>query len=460
MDLTREIYSQMLQWKSFSKGRSALLIEGARRVGKSTIAKKFGDENYKSVAFIDFAKATPELKANFENNLNDLDTFYQRISLECNVRLYNRDSLIIFDEIQKFPRAREAVKYLVEDGRFDILETGSLISIKENVSNIVIPSEEEKIKMHPLSFVEFLNACDQTVLIDYIKECWENKKPLDNSMHRKANNLLFEYMLVGGMPQSVVAYLSYNKDFAKADYQKRRILDLYSDDIKKSATRFNSKVSALFEGIPGFLSQHEKRIKLNQIGLNGVYDMYDEPLFWLEDSMICNLCYRCNDPNVGFALHRDASFVKCYMADTGLLFSHAFSENEIANQNLYKHIMDGKLSINKGMLYENLVAQMIVYQNRKLFFYTHYSGEKHRNDIEIDFLLSNESKTNFKVYPLEVKSSKNYTTTSYAKFKSRFAKRIGSNLVVHPKNLAETDEGLQIPAYMLPFALQDKTFFY
>ncbi len=457
MDLSRDLYNKLLKWKSSSNGKTALLIEGARRVGKSTIANKFGNDNYESVAFIDFAKATPELKANFENNLNDLDSFYQRISLECNVRLYNRKSLIIFDEIQRFPKAREAVKYLVDDGRFDILETGSLISIKENVSNIVIPSEEEKIKMHPLSFEEFLLASNQTLLINYINDCWKNKKPLDNSMHRKANNLLFEYMLVGGMPQSVVAYLDNEKNFAESDYQKRRILELYSDDIKKSATRFNSKVSALFEGIPGFLSQHEKRIKLNQLDLDGSFDIYNDPLFWLGDSMICNLCYRCNDPNIGFALHRDASYVKCYMADTGLLFSHAFSENEITNQNLYKQIMNGKISLNKGMLYENLIAQMIVYQNKRLFFYNHYSEEKHRNDIEIDFLLSNESKTNFKVYPLEVKSSKNYTTTSYTKFKSRFTKRIGKGLVVHPKNLVKTDEGLQIPAYMLPFALNDLT---
>ena len=456
MELSRDLYGKLLQWKESSKGTTALLIEGARRVGKSTIAKKFGEENYKTCILIDFAKVTPELKANFENNLSDLDTFYQFISLEFNVRLYKRESLLIFDEIQRFPKAREAVKYLVEDGRFDILETGSLISIKENVSEIVIPSEEEKIKMHPLSFKEFARACGQDLLLEYIAGCWENKVPLEQRMHIKANHLLMEYILVGGMPQSVVAYLEGDKNFAGSDAQKRRILELYADDIKKSASRFNSRISALFEGIPGFLSQHEKRIKLNQIDSDGVFSRYDEPLFWLDDSMICNLCYRCNDPNVGFALHRDASSVKCYMADTGLLVSHAFSENEISSQHLYKQIMGGKLSLNKGMLHENLVSQMIAYEARKLYFYTHYSEDLHRNDVEIDFLLSNESKTNFKVFPLEVKSSKNYSTTSYSKFKARFKNRIGTGLVVHPKNLNKTDDELQIPTYMLPFALRDE----
>ena len=458
MNIARDIYDRLLQWKNSSQGSSALLIEGARRVGKSTIAKKFGEENYKTYVLIDFAKASPKLKANFENNLNDLDTFYQRISLEFNAQLHNRKSLLIFDEIQRFPKAREAVKYLVEDGRFDILETGSLISIKENVCDIVIPSEEEKVKMYPLTFEEFGRACGQNLLLDYINDCWANKVPLDNDMHAKANSLLWEYILVGGMPQSVVAFLENNKNFGKADIQKRKILELYRDDIKKSASRFSSRISAIFDNIPGFLSQHEKRIKLNQIDTDGTFSRYDDPLFWLDDSMICNLCYRCNDPNIAFALHKNASNVKCYLADTGLLVSQAFSENEITTHNLYKQIMDGKLSLNKGMFHENLAAQMITSQNRELYFYTHYSEKLHRNDLEIDFLLSNESKTNFKVFPLEVKSAKNYTTTSYSKFKTRFKKRIGTGIVVHPKNFVKTEEDLRIPTYLLPFALKDSSF--
>ena len=354
---------------------------------------------------------------------------------------------------QRFPKARESVKYLVEDGRFDVIETGSLISIKENVENIVIPSEEVKVRMRPLTFEEFLHAAGKDVLLGYIRECWNKRVALDRAYHEQASALLREYMLVGGVPQSVVAYFENGKSFYEADKQKRGILLLYEDDIKKAARRYSSRVSAVFENIPGFLSRHEKKITLSQIEPGATFDKYDDPLFWLGDSMICNLCYRCADPNIGFALHKDDSSVKCYLADTGLLTSLAFSENEISSTNLYKQIMDGRLSLNEGMLHENLVAQMVAAAGRKLFFYTHHSEDKHRNDIEIDFLLSNESRTNFRVCPIEVKSSKNYSAVSYGRFKERFGKRIGESLIVHPKEFRVTSDGLCIPTYMLPFAL-------
>ena len=455
MELQRDIYRKLLDWKQTSQGSSAILIEGARRVGKSTIAKKFGSAEYRSYAFVDFAKASPALKANFENSLNDLDTFYQRLSLECNTALHPRESLLIFDEIQRFPKAREAVKYLVADGRYDILETGSLISIKENVENIVIPSEEQKLLMHPLTFREFLVALGQEMLCDYIQECWEKREPLERGMHEKATSLVREYILVGGMPQSVVAYIESGKSFYEADEKKRLIISLYKDDIKKAARKYRSRVSAVFDNIPGFLSKHEKRITLSQIEEKSTFAQFDDPLFWLGDSMICNLCYRCTDPNVGFALNKDDSSVKCYLGDTGLLVSLAFSENEISSTNLYKQIMDGKLSLNEGMLHENVVAQMLIAEGKKLFFYTHYSEEKHRNDIEVDFLLSNESKTNIKVCPIEVKSSKNYKATSYSRFKERFGSRIGTSLIVHPKQLIVDEEGFRIPTYMFPFAIKE-----
>ncbi len=458
MELHRDIYDRLLDWKRTSNGASALLIEGARRVGKSTVAETFGKNEYRTYALIDFAKASPALKANFENNLNDLDSFYQRLSLEANTPLYPRESLIIFDEIQRFPKAREAVKYLVADGRYDILETGSLISIKENVGNIVIPSEEYKIKMYPLTFQEFLVASNQKMLSNYIELHWKDRVPLEREFHDRAMSYLREYILVGGMPQSVVAYLESGKSFYEADMQKRLIISLYQDDIKKAAKKYQSKVSAVFENIPGFLSQHEKRVVLNQISGGTTFVQFDDPLYWLGDSMICNLCYRCNDPNVGFALTKEDSAVKCYMGDTGLLVSHAFSENEIMSTNLYRQIMDGKLSLNEGMLHENLVAQMLTAAGKKLYFYTHYSKERHRNDIEIDFLLSNESKTKTKVCPIEVKSAKNYHAVSYETFKSRFGKRVGSSLIVHPKQLVVDDSGLRIPAYMLPYALQSGVF--
>lgn len=455
MELQRDIYKKLLDWKQTSQGSSAILIEGARRVGKSTIAKKFGSTEYRSYAFVDFAKASPALKASFENNLNDLDTFYQRLSLECNTALYPRESLLIFDEIQRFPKARESVKYLVADGRYDILETGSLISIKENVEDIVIPSEEQKLLMHPLTFREFLVALGQEMLCDYIQECWRKREPLERSLHEKAMSLMREYILVGGMPQSVVAYIESGKSFYEADKKKRLIISLYKDDIKKAARKYRSRVSAIFDNIPGFLSKHEKKITLSQIGEGPTFAQFDDPLFWLGDSMICNLCYKCTDPNVGFALNKDDSSVKCYLGDTGLLVSLAFSENEISSTNLYKQIMDGKLSLNEGMLHENVVAQMLVAEGKKLFFYTHYSEEKHRNDIEVDFLLSNESKTNIKVCPVEVKSSKNYKAASYGRFKERFGSRIGTSLIVHPKQLVADEEGFRIPTYMLPFAIKE-----
>ena len=444
----RKAYDKMLNWKNTSNGHSALLIEGARRVGKTTLAIKFGKENYDSYIVIDFANASKTILENFHDNLNNLDVFFQIISLEYNTRLFRRRSLIIFDEIQKFPRAREAIKYLVADGRYDYIETGSLISIKENVKDIVIPSEEDRIRMYPLDFEEFLLAEGETVLLDYIKECFNERKPLENAFHKKASRCIREYMLVGGMPQSVAAYVSGDKDFYAADIEKRRILSLYRDDIRKAAAKYSSRVSRLFENIPGFLSAHEKRVVLSRIGSSD-YSKYDEPLFWLGDSMICNICCRCNDPNIGFALTEDETSIKCYMGDTGLLVSLAFSENEITSSELYKSIMNGKLSLNEGMLHENLIAQMLAAKGKSLYFYTHYSEQKHRNDIGIDFLVSSESKTNMKVYPIEVKSSSNFTTTSYDAFKARFGKRIADSYVISPKPFSITEKGYSIPSYMV-----------
>lgn len=449
MEIKRKIYDKLLKWKESSNGTKAILIEGARRIGKSTVAKEFGEKEYKSYVLIDFNNASKKILDAF-NNLNNLDLFFQTISLETGVRLYVRDTLIIFDEIQKFPRAREAIKYLVADGRFDFLQTGSLISIKESVENITLPSEERKIKMYPVDFEEFLVYMGEEILLEYINDCFNKRVPLDDAMHNKAMYLFKEYMLVGGMPQVLKAYKDNFKDFYSADEEKRDILDLYRDDIKKAAKRYNSRVSSIFENIPGFLSTHEKKIVLKEIESNSpTYDRYDEPLFWLEDSMICNLCYKCTDPNVGFGLNKDDSSVKCYMGDTGLLVSLAFSENELTKSSLYKQIINDKLSINKGMLYENAIAQMITSMGKKLYFYTRYNIDKHRNDIEIDFLLSNDSKVNFKIIPIEVKSSKNYTTTSLGKFNELYKKRIEASYIIHPKQFKITDNEICIPPYMI-----------
>ncbi len=448
MELQRDIYQKLVTWKNESKGSTALLIEGARRIGKSTIAEKFGREHYRSYIAIDFAVAPKVIKDNFLDNLTDLNRFFQTISLEYGVRLYERETLIIFDEVQMFPQARQAIKYLVQDGRYDYLETGSLISLHENVRDIVIPSEEEKLRMYPLTFPEFLKAAQEEPLLEYIRDCYNRRKALEDRFHKRATRLVREYMLVGGMPQSVVAYLEGGGDFFAADRVKRGILDLYRNDIQKVARRYRSKVSTLFEYLPGFLSTHEKKIVLSNIDRNGEFNRYDDPLFWLGDSMMCNLCYRCSDPGVGLALNRDDSAVKCYMADTGLLVSLAFSENELTSLELYRKIMAGRLSINEGMLHENLVAQTIAASGRKLYFYTHYSEEKHRNDIEVDFLLSAGGKTSFRVDPVEMKSAKNYTTTSYDKFKERFGKKVGQSVIVHPKAFSADESGVRVPTYM------------
>ena len=447
MEIKRKIYQQLLNWKVDAHGTRALLIEGARRVGKSTIAEKFAQEQYKSYIIIDFNIVSKAVRDNFDN-LNHLDIFFQNLSLEYNTRLYRRDSLIVFDEIQKFPKAREAIKYLVADGRYDYIETGSLISIKENVTDITIPSEERQIKMYPVDFEEFLWAMDEELLAEYIVKCCREGIALEQKLHARAMRLFREYMLVGGMPQSIVAYIENDRDFYASDVQKRDILNLYRDDIRKASRRYNSKVSALFENVPGYLSTHEKKVVLSAVDANGKYSQYDEPLFWLGDSMICNLCYKCNDPNVGFSLTKNDSAVKCYMGDTGLLVSLAFSENERSDQQLYKASMNGKLSLNEGMLYENVIAQMITATGRKLYFYTRYSSEKHRNDIEIDFLISNESKTSFKIFPIEVKSSKNYSTTSLNEFRKLYTKRIAKSYIVHPKSYMQEESLTKIPPYM------------
>lgn len=448
MELKRKIYTKLLKWKEESQGSRALLIEGARRVGKSTIAERFAQEQYRSYIFVDFNKAPKSVRDNFDN-LDQLDIFFQNLSLYYNTRLYPRESLIIFDEIQRFPKAREAIKYFVADGRFDFLETGSLISIRENVDGITIPSEERKIRMNPLDFEEFAWALDEEMLIEHIRDCWESRTSFTREVHDRAMRLFKEYLLVGGMPRSIVAYVEDNRDFFAADVEKRDILELYRDDIKKAAKRYSSRISGLFEQIPGYLSAYDKKVVLSAIKQDGRFSEYDDPLFWLGDSMMCNLCYRTTDPNIGFALTTDTSSVKCYLGDTGLLVSLAFAENEITKSQFYRQIMEGKLALNQGMLYENMIAQMLVALGKKLYYYSRYNTQKHRNDIEVDFLLSNESKTGFKVFPIEVKSSKNYSASSLGAFRSLYPKRIANSFIIHPKPFAQEEDLVRIPPYMV-----------
>lgn len=444
----RTIYDKFLSWKKETAGKKALMVEGARRIGKSTIVEEFARKEYKSYILIDFAKASEEVKDYFHLYLNDLDTFYMLLSVQYGVRLFVRESVLIFDEVQLFPKAREAVKYLVADGRYDIMETGSLISIKENVRDILIPSEERHIKMYPLSFEEFCMALNEEPLIRYIRECFQKKSPLERSLHEKAMLVFKQYILVGGMPMSVVAFLEGRKDFGRADLEKRDILELYRSDIMKIKAQYRSKVLAIYDQIPGLLSRHEKRVVFNRIAESSTAVQYEETFFWLSDSMISNECRRISDPNVGFSLTESDTYIKCYMGDTGLLVSHAFDENELLENEVYKQILTGKLGLNEGMLYENMIAQMLVANGHRLFFYTHYNGEKRRNDVEIDFLISNNSKLKYRVYPIEVKSGARYSTESLQRFREKYKSRIGGCYIIHPKNLSVKDDILCIPPYM------------
>ncbi|MDE7144174.1 MAG: ATP-binding protein, partial [Muribaculaceae bacterium] len=392
--------------------------------------------------------ASEAVRSAFTNYMSDLDTFFMILSAEYNVTLYRRESIIVFDEVQKFPIARQTIKYLVADGRYDYIETGSLISIKENVHDITIPSEERKMLMYPMDFEEFCWAMDEEELSKYIRRCFHDEVALEQTLHLKAMLLLRQYILVGGMPKSVSAFLENDRSFEKADIEKRDILQLYREDIMKIKSGYRSGVLAIFDQIPSFLSQSGRRVIMNSVEKGASFPRYHDTFYWLADSMIVNECFNCKDPNVGLSLNEDRTYVKCYMGDTGLLISHTFDENEIVDEQLYKEILLGKLSVNEGMFYENVVAQMLVAAGHKLYFYTKYDNATHRNEIEIDFILSNKSKLKYKIYPIEVKSSDKYTTRSLSKFNEKFHSRIGRNYVIHPKNLKKEADTLFIPAYM------------
>ena len=444
----RKIYKKLLMWKKESSEEKALLIEGARRIGKSIITKEFGKREYKSYILIDFNDVSYVVKDAFEKYLNDLDTFFLILSTEYNTTLYPNKSLIIFDEIQQYPKARQSIKKLVNDGRYDYIETGSLISIRDNVKDITIPSEERRISMYPMDFEEFCLALGENKMIEYIKKCFIEKKPLEDTLHHKAMMLFKQYILVGGMPKVIEKYIDNNRSFAEADKEKRDILSLCRSDISKIDRNYRLKVLSIFDQIPVFLSKHEKRVRLASIEKKSTFSMYEETFFWLGDSMIVNECFNCANPNVGLSINEERTTLKCYMADTGLLVSHSFDENELMEENLYKQILHDKLSINEGMIFENAISQCLVANGYRLFFYTNYNTKKKCNDIEIDFLISNGSKIKQKIFPIEVKSSERYTTTSLDNFIQKYHSRIGQAYIIHTKNLCIKGEVICIPSYM------------
>lgn len=447
--MKRKLYEKLEEWKKISNGKTALLIDGARRVGKSYIVEEFAKKNYKSFIIIDFNKVDDDIKKLFEHYLNDLDNLFLYLSNYFNVPLYKRNSLIIFDEVQLYPKARSAIKYLVEDGRYDYIETGSLMSIKKNVKDILIPSEEQHIEMYPMDFEEFLWSLDCNIM-ELIKKCYAEKKPLGQSLHRKAMDYFRQYMIVGGMPQAVQEYVN-TKDFNRVDQIKRNILTLYRQDIGKHAEGYNLKVESIFDELPSWLQRHEKKVKLSSISKEARFREYEDAMFWLKDAMIINPCYNSTEPSIGLKLNTDFMTLKCYMADTGLLISHSFDENGIVSEEIYKKILFDKLEFNEGMIVENIVAQMLTSAGHKLYFYSNPSRENLADRMEIDFLIAKSKISNrHNISPIEVKSGKNYTLTSLRKFISKYNEQLFIPYVLHTGDLKVEDGITFLPLYMTP----------
>ena len=448
--LKRKAYQDLLAWKRRSQGSTALLIEGARRVGKSTLACEFGENEYDTCLVIDFFQAPQEVKEYFSGLLSDLDTLFLYLSTFYGIELHERRSLIIFDEVQMCPAARGAIKYLVADGRFDYIETGSLLSIRQNVENIVLPSEEEVLELNPLDFEEFLWAMGQSQLADLIKSRFAALEPLPDALHRKAAGLLREYMLVGGMPKPVDVYVSERK-FEPVDAEKRRILTLYRNDVARFARGYEFKVASVLDGLPGQLSKHEKKFRLSSLGVNARMRTYEEAFFWLADARIANICYAASDPSVGLSLNMEQTSLKCYMADTGLLVSLAFADDVHADESVYRSVLRGDIGVNEGMLTENVVAQMLIANGHKLFFYSQSGKAEGAERMEIDFLVKRpyaNATGKPRVSPVEVKSPRQYGTSSLDKFKKCFDKKIGTQYVLHPKQMKVEGERVYLPLYM------------
>ena len=446
--MKRKIEEKLLKWKKESNGKTALLIDGARRVGKSYIVEEFAKQHYKSYILIDFNQVGSEITDLFDMNLRDLDSFFMYLSAAFNVKLYKRESLIIFDEVQLYPRARAAIKYLVADGRYDYIETGSLMSIKKNVKNIVIPSEERHVKMYPMDFEEFLWAKGEDLIIPIIRNCFEEKKPLGQALHRKIMTLFREYVIIGGMPQVVKEYIE-SGDFETADLVKRDILTLYREDIQKYASGYEKKVESIFDEIPAQLSKHEKKFTLSSLGKGSRFRDYENSFLWLQDSMIANVCFNSTEPNIGLKLNRDNSSYKVYMGDTGLLISHAFDENGIVSEEIYKKLLFGKLEVNEGMIFENIVSQMLVANGHNLYFYSNSSRTDKDSRMEIDFLVAKSKITNrHNISPIEVKSGKNYTLSSLNKYRNKYSEQTNEAFVLHTADLYIKDEITFLPVYM------------
>ena len=454
--MKRKIYQQLLDWKRNRRGDVALLIEGARRIGKSYIVEEFAKNEYDSYLLIDFSRVNPKVIEFFDLYLDDLDMLFTSLELYGKKKLMPRKdkseeahSLIIFDEIQFCPRARAAIKHLVADHRYDYIETGSLISLKKNVKDIMLPSEEHAIEMFPMDFEEFLWAMGDEVLMPFIKTQFEKQQPM-GTFHRRALDYFRQYMIVGGMPQAVQAYAD-THDFDKVDERKRDILSIYRNDIRKYADNQENKVAAIFEELPGQLQRHEKKFRLSDLQSEARMRDYSEAFFWLSDAKIINCCYNSTEPSIGLKLNEERTTLKCYMGDTGLLISHAFDERGLVTTELYQKLMFDKLEVNEGMLVENIVAQMLKAAGHKLYFFSKYSATNADDRMEIDFLIAKPTITSrHNISPIEVKSGRQYTITSLKKCIKKYEKQLATPYVLHDKDLKIEDGIVYLPLYMTP----------
>jgi hypothetical protein len=447
--MRRKLYDYLLDWKEKEQGRVALLIKGARRVGKSWLVKTFAEQAYRSYILVDFTQLTPELKEVFEHYLATPDQFFLYLQAVTGKRLYERESVIVFDEVQFYPKVREAIKHLVADGRYDYLETGSLVSIKKHTKDILIPSEERHVELLPMDFEEFLWAQGDEMTMPFIRDCFARMVPL-GPMHRKAMDLFRQYLIVGGMPQAVMAYAE-GKDFVQVDQVKRDILSLYRSDIQHYADDLASKVTNIWDTLPGQLQKHEKKFRLSALKDEARFRTYETSFFWLKEADVVNICYGATEPSIGLSMKLDDSTLKLYMADTGLLISHAFSEKQLMGEELFKKLLLGKLEVNEGMWVENIVAQMLRAAGHRLYFFSSYSKQDAADTMEIDFLIAKPVLTSrHNISPIEVKSSAGYRLSSLKKCIQKYGEQLATPYVLHSGDV-KVEEGITfLPLYMTP----------
>ena len=448
--MKRKIYEKLLQWKRRDASKYALMIDGARRVGKSYIVEEFAKAEYDAYLIIDFSKVKEEVKRLFFDYLDELDTFFMLLQNSMGVVLPRGKSLVVFDEVQLFPKAREAIKHLVKDGRYHYIETGSLVSINRNVKDILLPSEELHVKMYPMDFEEFLWASGHELMMPMISDCFQKRKPLGESMHRQVMSLFRQYMVVGGMPQAVAEFFE-SHDLALVDRTKRAILALYRGDIRKYAGRMAERVERIWDEIPAQLSRHEKRFRPTSLGSGTRMRDCKDAFQWLKDAMTVNLCFNATEPNVGLKLNLENSHLKCYLGDTGLLLSHAFDENEIAAEEIHHRILFDKLEFNEGMIAENIVGQMLTATGRVLYYHSQKSKNDSQKRLELDFLVAKSKIGRRKnITPIEVKSGKSYTLKSLTKAMAKYGQYLDTPYVIHSKDLSVKDGIVFLPFYMPP----------